>query len=122
MDPIIKGGGVQNCQTIKLTKISKMASGIECKGEPVTLALIVLTSDDIIDGEIVMESSFQDCKSPMYAPKSLIVQNLGVVLTPKCFRVLSRTSKTLDSFADRNHQIIPTFRFWVSLWHPKQHS
>ena len=30
-----------------------MASGLECKGEPVPLALIFLRSDDIIDGEIV---------------------------------------------------------------------
>ena len=53
-------GSVRNGQNIKLTKIAKMASGLECKGEPVPLALIVLTSDDIIDDEIVIESSLQD--------------------------------------------------------------
>ena len=56
LDPIVKGGGAKRSK-IKLTKIAKMASGLECKGEPVPLASIVLTSDDIIDGEIVMESS-----------------------------------------------------------------
>ena len=41
-----------------------MASGLKCKGEPVPLASIVLTSNDIVDDEIAMEYSRQDCKSP----------------------------------------------------------
>ena len=60
LDSVVGGrGGVQNSKKIKLTKIAKMASGLVCKGEPVLLASIVLTSDDIIDGEIVMEYSRQ---------------------------------------------------------------
>ena len=40
-----------------------MASGFECEGEPVPFASIFLTSDDIIDGEIVMESTYQEWKN-----------------------------------------------------------
>ena len=46
---IVVKGGVRNGQKIKLTKIAKMASGLECKGEPVPLSSVVLTSDDVID-------------------------------------------------------------------------
>ena len=59
MYPIVKGGGAKRSK-IKLTKISKMASGLEFKGDPVPLASVVLTSDDIVEGEIVMKSSRQD--------------------------------------------------------------
>ena len=59
LEPIVKVG-VRDGKKIKLTKINKMASGLEYKGEPVPLASVVLTSDDVIDGDIVMESSPQD--------------------------------------------------------------
>ena len=41
-----------------------MASGIKCKVDPVPLALIFLTSNNIIGSEIVMEYSRKDCKTP----------------------------------------------------------
>ena len=93
LDPIVKGR-VRNGQKIKLTKIAKLASGLECKGDIVPLASIVLTSDDIIDGEIVMESSSQDCKRPTQDPTSLIVQNLGVILTPKSQSIITHLKKS----------------------------
>ena len=39
LGPMVKGR-VRNGKKIKLTKIAKMVSGLECKGEPVPLALI----------------------------------------------------------------------------------
>ena len=59
LGPMVKGR-VRNGQNIKLTKIAKMVSVLECKGEPVPLFLVVLTSNVIIDDKTVIESSPQD--------------------------------------------------------------
>ena len=59
LDAIVKGVYTKRSK-IKLAKIAKMASVLECKGDTVLLGFIVLTSGDIIGGEILMESSCQD--------------------------------------------------------------
>ena len=56
MDPIVNKA-VRNSQKDKIDQISKMALRLECKGDPVPIASIILTSYDVIESEIVMESS-----------------------------------------------------------------
>ena len=50
-----------------------------------------------------------------------LLYRLWVLFWQPNLQLLLRTSKTLDSVANRNHQTIPTFRFWVPEWHPKLH-
>ena len=67
------GGRYKTVKTLELTKIAKVALGLKFMGGSIILVSIVLTSNYIVDGEILIKYARQDCKSPMYATTYIIV-------------------------------------------------